>query len=108
MLPHTFTGSNFVYTKPQGWTDEECMDLPGARCLIPIDDHGTMQPAIISCWKLSKEDLEEISRTGQIFLSISQPAAFKNEKGEYEVRWEMPPVSLFTEHPFGHLQSDES
>ena len=86
MLPSTFEQSNFVYTKPKGWEDEQCMDLPVWKGEAPIDEAGTTQPCIISCWKLSKEDLEEINKTGQIWLSITGHG--------------MPPVSLFTENPF--------
>lgn len=86
MLPTSFEESNFVYGKPKGWTDEMCMDLPVWKGDVPIDDVGTTQPSIISCWRLSKEDLEEIQRTGQIWLSITGTG--------------MPPVSLFTENPF--------
>ncbi len=86
MLPTTFAESNKVFTKPKGTTDEQCYDLPVWYGSIPVDEQGTHWPAIISCWKFSKEDLEEIQRTGCIWLSITGV--------------EMPPVSLFTEHPF--------
>ena len=86
MLPTTFEGSNFVYTKPQGWTDEQCMDLPVFKG-VSKDEDGYESPVIISCWKLSKEDFEEIQKTGCIYLSITSHG--------------MPPVSLFTENPFG-------
>ncbi len=86
MLPTTFEQQNFIFTKSKGWEDEQCMDLPVWEGEAPIDDAGTMQPSIISCWKLSKEDLDEIQRTGVIWLSIT-------------ANW-MPPVSVFTENPF--------
>lgn len=86
MLPVDFPARNFVYQKPQGWTDEQCSDLPVWKGNAPIDDQGNTTPTIISCWKLSKEDLEEIQRTGEVWLSISGTG--------------MPPVSLFTENPF--------
>lgn len=86
MLPVDFPARNFVYQKPEGWTDEQCSDLPVWKGNAPIDDNGNTAPTIISCWKLSKEDLEEIQKTGEIWLSISSTG--------------MPPVSLFTENPF--------
>jgi len=86
MLPVTFEQQNKIYTKPEGWTDEQCSDLSVWQGQTPIDDHGNMSPSIISCWKLSKEDIEEIKRTGVIWLCISSDG--------------MPPVSLFTENPF--------
>jgi hypothetical protein len=86
MLPTSFPEQNFCFTKPADMTDEQCMDLWVWRGNVPHDEHGNSFPAIISCWKLSKEDLEEINRTGVIWLSITGTG--------------MPPVSLFTENPF--------
>jgi hypothetical protein len=81
MLPTQFPEANFTFLKPEGMTDEECMDLPVWKGSLGV---GT--PGIISCWKFAKEDLEEINRTGVIYLSI--------------VGSGMPPVSLFTENPW--------
>ncbi len=78
MLPTQFPEANFTFLKPEGMTDEECMDLPVWK------GNFNGSPAIISCWKFAKEDLEEINRTGQIYLSIAGSG--------------MPPVSLFTEN----------
>lgn len=86
MLPVSFPEANLVFTKPEGWTDEQCSDLPVWKGQAPLDDNGTMGNSIISCWQLSKEDLEEIQRTGRIWLSVSGTA--------------LPPVSVFTENPF--------
>jgi hypothetical protein len=86
MLPTTFEGCNKVYSKPKGWTDDQCSDLPVWEGRAPIDDKGNTVPTIISCWKLSKEDLEEVQRTGVIYLSICTTV--------------QPPVPLFTENPF--------
>lgn len=81
MLPVTFEGSNFTFTKPKDMTDEQCMDLPVFK-----GQNVDGFPVIISCWKFSKEDLEEIQKTGRIYLEI--------------IGHGMPPVSLFTENPF--------
>lgn len=86
MLPIDFIEKNFVYTKPEGWTDEQCSDLPVWRGNVAIDEAGNTAPAIISCWQLSKEDLEEIQKTGRIWLSVTANV--------------QPPVSIFTENPF--------
>lgn len=86
MLPVTFPESNFVYTKPAGWTDEQCSDLPVWKGEAPIDEAGTKAPMIISKWQPSKEDIEAINRGEGIYLSITGNG--------------MPPVSLFTESPF--------
>lgn len=81
MLPKQFTQVNFEFTKPNSMTDEQCFSLPVFK---GKDSEGV--PAIISCWALSKEDLEEINKTGHVWLSICGNG--------------MPPVSLFTENPF--------
>jgi hypothetical protein len=81
MLPTDFKERNFVFTKPNDMTDEQCMDLP-----VWKGNTTDGFPAIISCWKLSKEDLEQIQENGCIWLSITGNG--------------MPPVSLFTENPF--------
>lgn len=86
MLPVDFEERNFVYGKPAGMTDEQCCDLPVWKGSAPVDEQGTLYPVIISCWKLSKEDLEEVQRTGCLWLSITGNG--------------MPPVSIFTENPF--------
>lgn len=86
MLPISFPQQNIVFTKPAGMSDDQCGDLCVWKGNVSIDEAGNTMPALISCWKLSKEDLEEIQKTGTIWLSIT---------GEV-----MPPVSLFTETPF--------
>lgn len=81
MIPIEFKESNFTLGKPETMTDEECAPLHVFR------GHDTNnKPVIISCWQFSKEDLEEIARTGKMYLQISGHA--------------MPPVSLYTETPF--------
>lgn len=81
MLPTTFKEVNKIMLKPLGMGDEECGDLPVYKGL---DANGF--PIIISCWKLSREDLEEIKKGGVIWLSIMGNP--------------MPPVSVFIENPF--------
>lgn len=86
MIPVTFQESNFVFTKPASMTDEQCSSLPVFK---GRDQEGF--PVIISVWRFSKEDLEEIEKTGQIYLSIYNEG--------------MPPVSLFTENPFKNVEA---
>lgn len=86
MLPISFPQQNFVYTKPEGWTDEQCGDLGVWKGNVPIDDNGNTAHTIISCWQPSKEDIEAIVAGKPIFLFITAPG--------------QPPVSLSTENPF--------
>jgi hypothetical protein len=86
MLPVDFPQRNFVFGKPTDQEDEECLSLPVFKGETLVDDLQKVYPCIISCWQLSKEDLEEVQRTGRIWLSITGQG--------------MPPVSLFTEDPF--------
>jgi len=81
MIPIEFEQCNFTFTKPEGMTDEECFSLPVFK-----GKDAAGYPVIISCWKFSKEDLEEIQRTGCVYLTICSQG--------------MPPVSLQTEPPF--------
>lgn len=88
MLPIDFPQRNKVFTKPEGQTDEQCSDLCVWQGNVTIDEEGTQVPAIISKWQFSKEDLEEIKKTGHMWLSITGDS--------------LPPVSLFTENPFAN------
>ena len=81
MLPITFKEMNFVLEKPPEMTDEQCMSLPVYR---GRDADGF--PIIVSCWKLSYEDLQLIQQTGCVYLTVSGTG--------------MPPVSLHVETPF--------
>jgi hypothetical protein len=87
MLPVDFTERNFVFTKPNDMTDEQCSDLPVFK-----GQTSDGFPCIVSCWKLSKEDLEEVTKNGVVYLSITGHG--------------MPPVSLFTENPFIQTESN--
>lgn len=74
MYPVSFDGSDMVLEKPPGTTHEEVECLAVQRVI-----NGRHQ-AVLSCWMLTKEELDEINRTGRIWLMVM---------GET-----MPPVSL--------------
>lgn len=86
MLPIDFPEKNMVYTKPKGWTDEQCGDLSVWKGKVLIDDKGNTAPTIISCWQPSKEDIEAIIAGKPIYLFVTA-----------EVQC---PVSLSTDNPF--------
>lgn len=81
-----FPESNFTFGKPKDMTDEQCASLPVWK---GADQDG--QPIIITKWQLSKEDLEEIARTGVIYIQI--------------VGHRMQPIAPFTENPFLNEQT---
>lgn len=81
MWPASFPESNVALSKPKDMTDEECTPLSVFR---GYDTEGT--PVLISCWKLTKEEMEEISKTGRVWLCIYGHG--------------MPPVALGTTDPF--------
>ena len=77
MRPVEFDEQNGTLSKPPSMTDEECLPLPVFR-----DGKD-----VISCWELNKEDLEEINKTGKIYLGILSGNT-------------QPPVWLSVENPF--------
>ncbi len=87
MIPTTFPEHNFVYTKPKGMTDEQCGDLPVHK---GKDTYGNN--VIVSCWKLSKEDIEEINQTGTLWILVAGQS--------------MPPIIPSTENPFNPPQGN--
>lgn len=80
MLPASFDESNCVIDKPESMTRDECGALSAWQ--------GTVDgiPVLISYWKLTAEELEEVKRTGRVWLWV----------------WghSMPPVSMTGESPF--------
>lgn len=77
MIPIDFPERNMVLEKPKGMTDEECHDL----------EIFTDGKVCVSCWALNKEELEQIQKTGKIFLVVVSG-------------YTQPPVSLHIESPF--------
>lgn len=64
MRPIEFPESNSTLGKPENMTDEQCGPLPVHRH-VTADNF----PALISCWKLSPEELEEVNRTGVVYVN---------------------------------------
>ena len=65
MVPTSFDDSNDVLDKPPNMSREECDPLNILRAATPSG-----HPVLISCWKLTRQELEEINRTGRIWLTI--------------------------------------
>jgi hypothetical protein len=81
MVPASFTEANIVLARPPDMTADECDCLDVLRTVTPLG-----RPVVISCWKVTAEDLAEIQRTGRIWLTV------------YGER--MPPVALTGARPF--------
>lgn len=82
MVPCSFAESNLVLGKPPEMTHDECEPL--SVCFTQSDDG---HPLLISCWKITSEEIEEFQRTGRIWLYIFGAG--------------MPPVALTANSPFG-------
>jgi len=65
MIPTSFAESNKVYDKPSSMSYDECEALSTWE---GTDPQGN--PIIVSCWKCTKEELEEINRTGRVWCFI--------------------------------------
>lgn len=76
MIPTSFDESNGYLDRPPDMTDDECGPLSVFRD----------SQYVISCWKLTVEELETLTRTGRVWLWI--------------VGQSMPPVSLTVDSPF--------
>lgn len=65
MVPASFEESDAFLGPPPGVSDEDCESLSIKRA---VTEQG--QPVVISCWKMTREELEEINRTGRVWLLV--------------------------------------
>ena len=65
MIPTSFDESDAFLGPPPGVSDEDCESLSIKRAVTPQG-----QPVVISCWKMTREELEEVNRTGRVWLLI--------------------------------------
>jgi len=65
MDPIKFPQQNFEFRKPDSMTDEECGSLP---CYMGQDTKG--RPVIVSCWKLTPLEIQEILESGCIYMTV--------------------------------------
>lgn len=63
--PASFEESNAFLGAPEGMTEEECSALSILRTIDSNDN-----PVVISCWKLTQDELKEINETGRVWLGI--------------------------------------
>lgn len=69
----SFNESNACLGPPEGMTPEEVSALSIWRGEMLF--HGMDRPVmtVVSCYKLSKEELEEVNKTGKVWLAIMGP-----------------------------------
>ena len=81
MVPTSFDQSNLVLNPPPGVSPEQCAPLSVWRGPL-----NTGEGVVISCWKLTLDEVDELLRTGRIWL----------------ICWgeTMPPVALSAKSPF--------
>ena len=65
MVPTSFAQSNTTLDRPPGMKEEDCAPLS-----VFIGESPEQKPVTISCWKLTKEDLELIVKTGRVWLWV--------------------------------------
>lgn len=87
-----FKHRNGFMGKPEDWKDDECGTLPVAFCDVPIGEDGRMVPAVISCWKPTPWERDQLAAGCPVFLRVIGG---------------MPPVSLFVDDPFEPHQIPE-
>jgi hypothetical protein len=81
MVPASFDECNAILSKPQNMTADECEPL---QVLCKQTEAG--YPIVVSCWKLTVEELAEVNRTGRVWLTVFGPT--------------MMPVCLDGKRPF--------
>ena len=65
MIPSAFDEENCILDPPRGMSNEDCLSM--SVWVGPLADGS---PAVISCWKVTAEELEEIKRTGRVWLMV--------------------------------------
>lgn len=65
MVPTAFDEENDVLHPPPGMTSDDVQILSTWRGLL---ESGI--PAVISCWKPTPEEMEEIKKTGRVWIIV--------------------------------------
>lgn len=65
MIPASFDESTEVLAAPASMTGDQCEPL----CVWRGDNRDGF-PCVVSCWKLEQYELDEINRTGRVWLIL--------------------------------------
>lgn len=80
MIPTSFDESDAVLSKPNDMIDCEPLS-------IMRGDMEGVGPVVISCWKITREELDEFNRTGRIWVCIpgvtQPPIALSARKAQF-------------------------
>lgn len=87
MLPTSFDESDECLDKPRNMERIDCEALSIKRAEI----NGT--PVVVSCWKMSAEELSELNKTGRVWLAVAGLT--------------MPPVMMMGFSPFKQEPDDD-
>ena len=83
----SFPESNHVFSRPEEMTDEQCTPLSVWVGEVAIGDPDSERvPAIVSCYKISQEELTALNEGKRLWLTI--------------IGRSMPPVSVSLNSPF--------
>ena len=66
MVPTSFIEANQFFDWPVDMTDDECGPLDTWKGLMQVDDSKV--PVIVSCFKMTAEELIEVNRTGRVWV----------------------------------------
>lgn len=67
MIPTSFADSNDFLNAPPG-RENDIGPLCISHCVAPNGE-----TVIVSCWKMTKEEIVEFARTGRIYLQVLHP-----------------------------------
>lgn len=65
MQAAAFDGENLVLGTPKGCDPDVVAPLS-----VQAGRTADGEPAILSCWRLSREELDEVNRTGRVWLVV--------------------------------------
>lgn len=88
MIPSSFKESNHFLNPPDGMSLEDCDPL----AVCNTQDYKGF-PVVISCWKLTQEELEEVIKTKRVWVGV--------------LGHTMPPIWVDGQNPFSRKDEEE-
>ena len=89
MVACSFPESNGALSPPDGLTEDQVTSLAVWRGYAPAEGMEDPVPMTISCWKPTKEEMDEFQRTGRVWLFIwggSMPPACLSMTNPFQTR----------------------